>query len=56
MLGDELAILGNARLLVRGLKGASAEIALAVLAYNFGRALNLLDPVRMGRRWLVQPA
>jgi hypothetical protein len=35
-------ILGNGRLLLRGMKGAGTEVALAVLAYNFRRALNLL--------------
>lgn len=35
-------ILGNARLLMRGLAGANAELNLAVLAYNFRRVTNLL--------------
>ncbi len=35
-------ILGNARLLLRGLAGATAELNLAVLAYNFRRVTNLL--------------
>lgn len=35
-------ILGNARLLLRGLAGATAELNLAVLAYNFRRVINLL--------------
>lgn len=35
-------ILGNGRLLMRGLRGAAGEIALAVLAYNFRRVLSLL--------------
>ncbi len=35
-------ILGNARLLLRGLGGARAELNLAVLAYNFRRVTNLL--------------
>jgi hypothetical protein len=34
-------ILGNARLLVRGLKGAKAELSLAVMAYNFKRVGNM---------------
>lgn len=34
-------ILGNARLLVRGLKGAKAELSLAVMAYNFKRVRNM---------------
>ena len=49
-------ILGNARLLMRGLLGASGEMALAVLAYNFRRALNLLGSNRMMQRLLSQPA
>lgn len=48
-------ILGNGRLLVRGLQRASGEMALAVLAYNFRRALNLLGSGPMKRRLLVQP-
>lgn len=39
-------ILGNARLLLRGLGGASAELHLAVLAYNFRRVMNLLGTTR----------
>lgn len=42
-------ILGNARLLMRGLPGARAELSLAVLAYNFKRAINM-----MGSRQLMQ--
>lgn len=34
-------ILGNARLLMRGLQGASSELSLAVLAYNLKRASNM---------------
>lgn len=48
-------ILGNGRLLMRGLHGASGEMALAVLAYNFRRALNLLGAAPMKRRLLNQP-
>ena len=48
-------ILGNGRLLMRGLRGASGEMALAVLAYNFRRALNLLGAGAMRRRLLTQP-
>lgn len=40
-------ILGNGRFLMRGLAGASGEMAIAVLAYNFKRALNLLGSIRM---------
>jgi IS5 family transposase len=43
-------VFGNARFLMRGLRGASAEMALAVLAYNFRRALNLLGCTRMQQR------
>jgi hypothetical protein len=49
-------ILGNGRLLMRGLRGASGEMALAVLAYNFRRAFNLLGAAAMKRRLLIQPA
>lgn len=41
-------ILGNARLLVRGLKGAKAELSLAVLAYNLKRAINM-----KGASWML---
>lgn len=34
-------ILGNARLLLRGLQGARAELSLAVLAYNLKRVINM---------------
>ena len=34
-------ILGNARLLLRGMQGARAELSLAVLAYNIKRVINL---------------
>ena len=44
-------ILGNARLLVRGLKGAKAELSLAVLAYNLKRACNL-----KGSYWMIKAA
>lgn len=40
-------ILGNARLLMRGLKGAKAELSLAVLAYNLKRAVNMKGVVWM---------
>jgi len=49
-------ILGNARLLLRGLNGAGAEIALAVLAYNFRRALNLLGASAMKQRLVLAGA
>jgi transposase len=49
-------IFGNGRLLMRGLRGASGEMALAVLAYNFRRALNLLGTQAMKQRLLIQPA
>lgn len=42
-------ILGNARLLLRGLAGARAELSLAVLAYNFKRVLNM-----KGSGWMRQ--
>jgi transposase len=49
-------ILGNGRFLLRGFSGAGAEMALAVLAYNFRRALNLLGSAQMRRRLAIQPA
>lgn len=42
-------ILGNARLLMRGLRGASAECSLAVLAYNLKRVVNM-----KGAAWIHQ--
>ena len=41
-------ILGNARLLVRGLRGAKAELSLAVMAYNFKRVSNM-----KGCQWMM---
>lgn len=49
-------ILGNGRFLLRGLTGAGGEMALAVLAYNFRRALNLLGSMDMRRRLAIRPA
>lgn len=50
-------ILGNGgRLLLRGMQSAGAEIALAVLAYNFRRALNLLGGSAMRHRLSIQSA
>lgn len=34
-------ILGNARLLMRGMKGAQAELSIAVLVYNLKRVFNM---------------
>ena len=42
-------ILGNARLLVRGLRAATGELSLAVLAYNLKRAVNI-----KGALWMRQ--
>jgi len=42
-------ILRNARLLLRGLKGARTEISLAVLAYNMKRLCNM-----KGNAWAIQ--
>lgn len=42
-------ILGNARLLMRDLKGAGAELSIAVLAYNLKRAFNM-----KGGNWMRQ--
>lgn len=42
-------ILGNARLLMRGLPGANAELSLAVLAYNLKRAINC-----KGIHWMME--
>ena len=44
-------ILGNARLLMRGLEGARAELSLAVLAYNLKRVFNM-----RGGNWMLQAA
>jgi hypothetical protein len=44
-------ILGNARLLMRGLAGARAELSLAVLAYNLKRVVNL-----KGSAWMRNAA
>lgn len=41
-------ILGNARLLMRGLTGARAELSLAVLAYNLKRVMNM-----RGASWML---
>jgi transposase len=46
--GIKCHILGNGRLLLRHLKGARTEMALAVLAYNFRRVSNI-----MGERMLA---
>ncbi len=35
-------IMGHARFLMRGLEGASTEMALAVSAYNLKRVINIL--------------
>ena len=35
-------VMGNGRLLLRGLKGARAEMALAILVRNLQRAMNIL--------------
>jgi hypothetical protein len=42
-------ILGNARLLMRGLQGARSELSLAVLAYNLKRVFNM-----KGAAWMHQ--
>lgn len=47
-------IFGNGRFLMRGLAGASGEMALAVLAYNFKRALKLLGSGPMQREIALQ--
>jgi transposase len=40
-------IFGHPRLLLRGLRGARTEIALAILAYNLKRMINLLGATKM---------
>lgn len=40
-------IFGHPRLLLRGLSGAKTEIAIAVMAYNFKRMVNLLGATRL---------
>jgi transposase/uncharacterized protein with PIN domain len=42
-------MLGNARLLMRGIKGANAELSLSVLAYNLKRVFNM-----KGGAWMRQ--
>jgi transposase len=42
-------VLGNARLVMRGLRGARAELSLAVLAYNLKRTFNM-----KGSAWMHQ--
>lgn len=42
-------ILGNARLLMRGLNGAKSELSIAVLAYNLKRVFNM-----KGATWMQQ--
>lgn len=49
-------ILGNGRLLLRGMHGAGGEMALAVLAHNFRRALNVLGTSAMRQRLTIRPA
>lgn len=44
-------ILGNARLLLRGLQGAKAELSLGVLVYNLKRVFNM-----KGGAWMAQAA
>lgn len=44
-------ILGNARLLMRGMAGARAELSLAVLAYNLKRVLSM-----KGAHWMMSAA
>jgi hypothetical protein len=46
-------ILGNGRLLLRGLSAAGGEMALSVLAYNFRRAFNLLGSLQMRQRLAI---
>lgn len=46
-------ILGNGRFLLRGITGAGGESALAVLAYNFRRVLNLLGNTAMKQRLAI---
>ena len=48
-------ILDNGRFLLRGLRGASTEMALAVLAYNSNGALNLLGPAKLHHELIKQP-
>lgn len=42
-------VLRNGRLLMRGLAGARAELSIAVLAYNFKRAFNIIGAAWMHR-------
>lgn len=49
-------ILGNGRFLLRGMTSAAGELALAVLAYNFRRALNLIGSAAMTRKLVALAA
>jgi transposase len=49
-------ILGDGRLLLRGMRGAAGEMALAVLAYNFRRVFNLLGAKDLSQRFAILPA
>ena len=49
-------ILDNGRFLLRGLRGASTEMALAVLAYNSNGALNLLGPAKLHHELITNRA
>lgn len=42
-------ILGNARLLLRGLQGARAELSLAVMAYNLKRVVHMIGSRKLTR-------
>ena len=44
-------ILGNARLLLRGLQGAKGELSLGVLVYNLKRVFSM-----KGGAWMTQAA
>lgn len=52
----KLRVLGNGRFLLRGMAAAAGELALAVLAYNFRRALNLLGSAFMIKRLAMFPS
>jgi DDE family transposase len=40
-------IFGHPRFLLRGVRGAQAEISLATMVYNLKRMLNVLGPIQL---------
>ena len=44
-------IFGHPRFLLRGRRGAQAEMSLAVIAYNLKRMMNVLGRLRLAAAW-----